>query len=174
MKRLLVPGVLLTMTAFAATSVHDFRMKSIDGKDVSLADYNGKALLIVNVASRCGYTPQYEGLQKLHDKYAAQGLVVMGFPANEFGAQEPGSDAEIATFCKRSYGVSFPMFSKIVVKGEGKHPLYQHLTSATGAEIPWNFTKFLVGKDGKVIRRFEPKVDPLDGELTAAVEQALR
>lgn len=160
------------MSAFAASSIHDFQMKSISGDTVSLSDYEGKVLLVVNVASRCGFTPQYEGLQALHEKYKDKGVVVMGFPANNFGAQEPGTDAEIKTFCSRTYGVDFPMFSKISVKGADKHPLYQFLT-ADGEEVPWNFTKFLIGKDGKVIRRFEPDVEPLSGDLTAAVDAAL-
>ena len=160
------------MNAFAASSIHEFQMKTLKGDTVSLSDYQGKVLLVVNVASRCGYTPQYEGLQKLHEKYAGKGLVVMGFPANNFGSQEPGSDDEIQTFCKRNYGVSFPMFSKISVKGGDKHPLYQFLT-AGGEEVPWNFTKYLVGKDGKVIRRFEPGVEPLSSDLTGAIDKAL-
>jgi len=163
---------LIAMSALAASSIHDFEMKSINGETVSMADYDGKVLLVVNVASRCGFTPQYEGLQALHKKYQDKGLVVMGFPANNFGAQEPGTDAEIKTFCSRTYGVDFPMFSKISVKGADKHPLYQFLT-AGGEEVPWNFTKFLIGKDGKVIRRFAPDVEPLAGELTGAIDQAL-
>jgi glutathione peroxidase len=165
-------GALIAMSAFAASSIHEFQMKTLKGDTVSLGDYQGKVLLVVNVASRCGYTPQYEGLQKLHEKYADKGVVVMGFPANNFGSQEPGSDAEIQTFCQRNYGVSFPMFSKISVKGGDKHPLYQFLTKG-GDEVPWNFTKFLVGKDGKVVRRFEPGVEPLSSELTAAIDKAL-
>lgn len=160
------------MSVFAASSVHDFEMKSISGDEVSLADYQGKVLLMVNVASRCGFTPQYEGLQALHERYKDKGVVVMGFPANNFGGQEPGSDAEIKTFCSRTYGVDFPMFSKISVKGADKHPLYQYLT-AGGEEVPWNFTKFLVGKDGKVIKRFAPDVEPMAGELTSAIDAAL-
>lgn len=160
------------MSLAAASSIHDFEMKAIDGETVSMADYEGKVLLVVNVASRCGFTPQYEGLQALHEKYDGKGLVVMGFPANNFGGQEPGTDAEIKAFCNRSYGVSFPMFSKISVKGADKHPLYEFLT-ASGEEVPWNFTKFLIGKDGQVIRRFEPDVEPLADELTGAVDSAL-
>ncbi len=173
MRRSLLLLLLFAMTLFAASSVHEFQMKSIDGEEVSLADYDGKPLLIVNVASRCGFTPQYEGLQALYEKYESKGLVVIGFPANNFGAQEPGTDAEIKTFCNREYGVSFPMFSKISVKGADKAPLYEYLTGATGQEVPWNFTKFLVGKDGKVIRSFAPDVEPLAPELTSAIEKAL-
>lgn len=165
-------GALLAMTAFAASSFHDFEMKSIGGDTVSLGDYEGKVVLVVNVASRCGFTPQYEGLQSLYEQYKDKGVVVVGFPANNFGAQEPGSDAEIKTFCTRNYGVTFPMFSKISVKGADKHPLYQFLT-AGGEEVPWNFTKFLIGKDGKVIQRFAPDVEPLDGALTGAIDRAL-
>ncbi|MBL8223464.1 MAG: glutathione peroxidase, partial [Bryobacterales bacterium] len=137
----------------AASSVHEFSMKTIDGKQASLADYKGKVVLFVNVASQCGYTPQYAGLQSLYEKYQGKGLVVVGVPANDFGSQEPGSDAEIKTFCSRNYNVTFPMLSKVVVKGSGKVPLYEYLTQ-TGGEVKWNFTKFLVGKDGKVRARF--------------------
>ncbi|MBI1358224.1 MAG: redoxin domain-containing protein [Acidobacteria bacterium] len=165
-------GALIAMSALAASSIHDFTMKSIDGKETSLGSYDGKVVLVVNVASRCGYTPQYEGLEALYEKYKDKGVVVLGFPANNFGSQEPGSDAEIKTFCSRTYGVTFPMFSKISVKGSDKHPLYQYLTGG-GEEVPWNFTKFLVGKDGKVIRRFEPGVEPMSAELTAAIDKAL-
>jgi glutathione peroxidase len=155
-----------------------FKMKSLSGKPVDLADYQGKVLLIVNVASECGLTPQYEGLEALHEKYAAQGLAVLGFPANEFGAQEPGSDAEIAEFCKSNYGVQFQMFSKVVVKGEGQCPLYRFLTSAEtnpgfAGEITWNFEKFLVGRDGKVAARFSPKVEPDAAEVVEAIEREL-
>jgi glutathione peroxidase len=158
--------------------VLDFTVKDIDGKDVKLADYQGKVLLIVNVASKCGLTPQYAGLQDLYEKYKDKGLVVLGFPANEFGAQEPGTNAEIKQFCTSKYDVSFPMFSKIVVKGQGIHPLYQFLTSKEtnpefAGEIGWNFAKFLVGRDGKVIDRFDPRTAPDDAKLVAAVERAL-
>ena len=172
MKRILLLGVLLAMTLGAASSVDEFDMKTIDGEVVSLSDYDGKVKLFVNVASRCGYTPQYEGLQALYEKYGDDGLVVLGFPANNFGAQEPGTDAEIKTFCTRDYGVSFPMFSKISVKGADQHPLYKHLTAATGEQIAWNFTKILVGKDGQVIEQFESKIEPMSDELTGAIEAA--
>ena len=158
--------------AMAANSVHDFSMKSIDGKQTSLADYKGKVVLFVNVASQCGYTPQYSGLQSLYEKYEGKGLVIVGVPANDFGSQEPGSDAEIKTFCSRNYNVTFPMLSKVVVKGSGKVPLYEYLTQ-TGGEVKWNFTKFLVGKDGKVRARFESGTKPDAKELSNAVEQAL-
>ena len=158
--------------AMAASSVHEFSMKSIDGKQTSLADYKGKVVLFVNVASQCGYTPQYSGLQSLYEKYEGKGLVIVGVPANDFGSQEPGSDAEIKTFCSRNYNVTFPMLSKVVVKGSDKVPLYEYLTQ-TGGEVKWNFTKFLVGKDGKVRARFESGTKPDAKELSNAVEQAL-
>ena len=150
-------------------------MKKIDGKEVDLASYKGKVVLIVNVASRCGYTGQYAGLQKLYDSYKDKGLVVLGFPANEFGAQEPGTDAEIATFCSSKYGVTFDMFSKIVVKGADKAPLYKSLTESADpkGEVGWNFEKFLIGRDGKVVGRFKSGVAPDDATLKAAIEAAL-
>jgi glutathione peroxidase len=157
-----------------AMSFHDFTMKTLSGEDVSLDSYRGKVLLVVNTASQCGYTPQYAGLEKLHEQLKDRGFSVVGFPSNDFGAQEPGSDAEIATFCKASYGVSFPMFSKIPVKGSGKHPLYAFLTSAPpGGEVKWNFSKFLIGKDGAVLERFDSGVAPEDVKLLAAIEKAL-
>ena len=168
----LLSASLFAVSSFAASSVHEFTVNAITGKPVSLADYNGKVVLVVNVASKCGYTPQYEGLEALYKKYQDRGLVVLGFPANNFMSQEPGTNEEIQTFCKAKYGVTFPMFSKISVKGEDKAPLYQFLTS-TGGEIPWNFTKFLVAKDGKPIQRFAPNVAPDAAELTSAIEIAL-
>ena len=156
-----------------AASVHDFTMNSIDGKPQPLAAFKGKAVLIVNVASQCGYTPQYKGLEALYQKYKGQGLVIVGVPANNFGAQEPGSDAEIKTFCERNYKVTFPMMSKVSVKGADMTPLYAMLTK-TGGDVRWNFTKFLVGKDGQVVKRFESGVDPESAELTKAVEEALK
>ena len=160
------------VAAFGASSVHEFTMKSIDGKPVDLSSYKGKILLLVNVASKCGYTPQYTGLQALHEKYKDRGLVVIGIPANNFGGQEPGSDEEIKTFCSRTYNVSFPMMSKVSVKGADMTPLYGYLTQQ-GGDVKWNFTKFLVGKDGKVLSRFESRVAPDAQELTSAVEAAL-
>jgi glutathione peroxidase len=177
MKSLL--GVLLmTATAFAASSVHEFTLNALNGAPTSLATYKGKVMLIVNVASQCGYTYQYEGLQALYVKYKDQGLVVTGFPANNFGGQEPGSDAEIGAFCKSKFGVTFPMFSKISVAGSDKAPLYQFLTDKTanpktGGEIPWNFTKYLVDRNGKVLARFDAPVEPESKELTSAIEKAL-
>jgi glutathione peroxidase len=158
----------------AANSVHDFTLNSIDGEAVPLGDYNGKVLLMVNVASRCGFTPQYKGLEALYRKYKDDGLVVMGFPANDFGSQEPGTDKEIKAFCSRKFDVSFPMFSKISVKGGDMAPLYQHLTSTAGGDVQWNFTKFLVDGQGSVIGRFAPDVEPESTKLTGAVEAALK
>jgi glutathione peroxidase len=151
------------------------KVKKIDGTEVDLASYKGKVVLVVNVASRCGYTGQYAGLQKLYDAYKDKGLVVLGFPANEFGAQEPGTDAEIATFCSSKYGVTFDMFSKIVVKGAGKAPLYQALIESSDpkGEVGWNFEKFLIGRDGKVVGRYKSGVAPDDATLKAAIETAL-
>ena len=175
-------GVALCMMAgmaLGASSVHEFTLKSLDGKQVPLASFKGKVMLVVNVASQCGYTYQYEGLQALYAKYKDRGLVLTGFPANNFGGQEPGTDAEIGAFCKSKFGVTFPMFSKISVKGADKAPLYQFLTDPranpkTGGEIQWNFTKFLVDRNGRVIERFEPDVEPLSKELESAVEAALK
>jgi glutathione peroxidase len=158
-------------------AVLNFKMKGLDGKEVDLSKFRGKVVLIVNVASECGYTPQYQGLQQLHDKYAKDGLVILGVPANEFGGQEPGSDDEIAAFCRKSYGVQFPMLSKVVVKGEGITPLYQYLTSKEtnprfGGAIKWNFTKFLI-VEGKIVNRFEPAVKPESPQVTKAIEAGL-
>jgi glutathione peroxidase len=158
-----------------AGKVYEFEMKSIDGKPKKLSDYKGRPLLIVNTASLCGFTPQYTDLENLYKKYSEKGLAIAAFPANEFGAQEPGSDADIKKFCMTKYSVSFDLFSKIVVKGDGIHPLYQYLTKDSGfpGDIPWNFTKFLVDKKGKVVGRFGPDVNPTGKEIAAAVEKAL-
>ncbi len=158
--------------------VLDHKLTSIDGKEVNLEDYKGKVLLFVNVASKCGLTPQYEQLVELHKKYSEQGLVILGFPANNFGAQEPGTNDEIKEFCKANYGVEFPMFSKISVKGEDIAPLYKELTSEEenkgySGEIKWNFTKFLVNEEGKVVARFEPKTTPNSEEVVKAIESEL-
>ena len=158
----------------AASNLHEFTMNSIDGKPQPLAAFKGKVVLVVNVASQCGYTPQYSGLEALYRKYKAQGFVIAGFPANNFGAQEPGSNEEIKSFCKRSYDVTFPLFSKISVAGSDKAGLYEYLTKSGGGEVPWNFTKYLVGKDGKVIRRFESSDEPMSAEVLAAIEKALK
>ncbi len=156
-------------------NVHDFSAKTIDGRDVKLADYKGHALLIVNVASKCGLTPQYEGLEALNKEFGARGLRVLGFPANEFGAQEPGTNDEIKSFCTSNYGVDFDMFGKVVVKGEGIHPLFAYLTkqSKFTGDIKWNFNKFLVDKNGEVVARFEPQVEPNSPEVRTAIEQQL-
>jgi glutathione peroxidase len=162
---------------YGASSVYDFTLPSIDGINAPLAQYKGKVLLLVNVASKCGYTPQYAGLESLYEKYKDQGLVVIGFPANNFGAQEPGTNEEIKSFCTRTYHVSFPMYAKISVKGSDKAPLYQYLTEeaspATNGEIGWNFTKFVVDRTGRVIARFESKIKPEDSALTSVIEKAL-
>jgi glutathione peroxidase len=164
----------MTASLFGASSVHEFTLNSIDGKPAPLSAYQGKVVLIVNVASRCGFTPQYAGLEALYEKYKDRGFTILGFPANNFGGQEPGTNEEIKTFCSSKYNVTFPMYSKISVKGEDKAPLYEFLTAATGSEIQWNFTKFLVDKNGKVVARFEPKVTPESPEVTEAIEKALR
>ena len=150
-------------------------MKSIDGKPVDLASYKGKVVLVVNVASRCGYTGQYAGMQKLYDAYKDKGFVILGFPANEFGGQEPGSDPEIAQFCSSKYGVTFDMFSKVVVKGPGKAPLYKALTEGATppGEVGWNFEKFLIGRDGRIVGRYKSGVAPDDGKLTGTIEAEL-
>ena len=155
-----------------AASIHDFTMDSIEGAPVPLAEFKGKVALVVNVASRCGFTPQYTSLEATYRRYKDRGFVVLGFPANNFRSQEPGTNAEIQDFCKRTYDVTFPMFSKISVLGADKAPLYQYLTQ-TGGEIEWNFTKFLVDRDGKVVARFPSKVTPDSPEVTAAIEKAL-
>lgn len=147
-------------------------LKDIDGKDTSLGAYKGKVLLVVNVASQCGYTPQYEGLEALYKKFKERGLVVLGFPCNDFGAQEPGSEAEIKQFCSSRFSVTFPLFSKLHVKGPEQHPLYAALTEG-GAPVKWNFGKFLIGKDGKQIARYDSGTEPDDAKLIAAIEAAL-
>jgi glutathione peroxidase len=156
------------------TSVYDFRAKTLRGDEVSLADYRGQVMLIVNTASKCGFTPQYEGLEKLYDKLHGRGLSVLGFPCNQFGKQEPGNETEIGQFCQVNYGVSFPMFAKIDVNGENAHPLYQYLKhekpGLLGSErIKWNFTKFLVDRAGKVVARFAPMTKPetIEGPVAA-------
>ena len=160
-------------------SIHSFTLKNIDGKDVSLGEYKGKVLMLVNVASKCGLTPQYEGLQKIYSKYKDRGLVILGFPANNFMGQEPGTEEEIKNFCSLNYNVTFPLFSKISVKGDDIHPLYKFLTDKEtnpefGGEIKWNFNKFLVDKNGRVIARFEPRVKPESDEVMQAIEKALQ
>ncbi|HTZ49964.1 MAG TPA: glutathione peroxidase [Verrucomicrobiae bacterium] len=179
MKKFLVLVALLGVTAMAADkSVYDFTLNSIEGQPTPLSNFKGKVVLLVNVASRCGYTPQYAGLESLYEKYRNRGFVIVGIPANNFGGQEPGTNQEIKTFCTAKYHVSFPMMAKVSVKGSDITPLYAFLTDksanpSTGGEIGWNFTKFLIGPDGKVIARFDSKVEPESSELTSAIEKAM-
>lgn len=179
-------------------SIYDFKVNDISGKEVKLSDYSGKVLLVVNVASKCGLTPQYEGLENIYRNYKSEGLEVLGFPANEFAGQEPGTNNEIADFCRSNFGVDFPMFSKIVVKGEGQHPLYQYLTSekpeaselpggklktilkdkgllsGTPSDISWNFEKFLIDRKGKIVGRFAPDIAPEHEMIKSAIERELK
>lgn len=179
MKKVLL--FLLFLTSFAVAtdkSAYDYSLTSIDGQTAPLSAYRGKVLLLVNVASRCGYTPQYSALQAIYEKYKDRGLVVVGIPANNFGGQEPGTNEEIKTFCSRRYKVTFPIMAKMSVKGDDKVPLYTYLTDKsanpnTGGEIKWNFTKFLLDRRGKPIARFEPSVTPDSPEVTSAIEMAL-
>ena len=169
---------LATALMAADKSVYDFTLNSIDGQPAPLGAYKGKVVLLVNVASRCGFTPQYTALESVYEKYKDRGFVIVGIPANNFGSQEPGTNQEIKTFCQTKYSVTFPMTSKVSVKGDDKTPLYQFLTdkaanAQTGGEIQWNFTKFLIGPDGRVVARFEPAVTPESPEVTAAIEKAL-
>jgi glutathione peroxidase-family protein len=162
----------------AVASIHDLTMKDIDGNDVSLATFRGKVVMIVNVASKCGFTKQYAGLQRLYERYRERGFVILGFPANNFLWQEPGSDGEIKQFCSVRYGVTFPMFSKISVKGSGQHALYRYLTDEKtnpgfGGRITWNFNKFLVDRAGRVVARFGARTKPEDASVIEAVEKAL-
>ena len=179
-------GVLLALSTGVQTSppgskvpaALNFTLNRIDGKPVNLSEYQGNVVLIVNVASECGYTPQYAGLEQLHRKYAARGLRILGFPANDFGAQEPGTNAEISEFCKKNYGVEFDIFSKIVVRGSGQAPLYKFLTSTEtnpkfAGQVGWNFEKFLIGRNGEVIGRFLSEVEPLSNQVVRAIENAL-
>lgn len=155
--------------------LYDFTVRTSDGAEAPLSAYRGKTLLIVNTASRCGFTPQYEGLEALYRRYQDRGFVVLAFPANNFMGQEPGTDAEIQTFCTTKYATTFPVFAKISVRGRGIAPLYAWLTKDSGfpGAIPWNFTKFLVGPDGKVVSRFDPATDPLSKDVTTALEAVL-
>ena len=179
-------SALCTMALLAASgsakgdnvmSFHDLTANTLDGTPKNLSEYKGKVLVVVNTASECGFTPQYAGLEQLYENYKDRGVVVLGFPSNDFGGQEPGSATEIATFCRKNYGVSFPMMAKVHAKGPEIAPIYRLLTEKTPdgikGEVRWNFTKFLVGKDGTVIARFEPAVEPMSAELTAAVGKAL-
>lgn len=177
MKTLLTALFISTLAPImAADSVHEIALKDIDGKEGVLAACKGKVALIVNVASECGYTPQYAGLQTLFDQYKDKGFTVLGVPCNDFGGQEPGSAAEIKTFCTSQYSVTFPMTEKIAILGETKHPLFTFLTgdkSPAPGDVQWNFTKFLIGKDGTILKRFESDTEPSATELTTAIEAAL-
>ena len=157
------------------TSLQDFSATALDGQQVDFSSYAGKVVLVVNTASECGFTGQYKGLQELHDQYADQGFTVLGFPCDQFGGQEPGSEAEISEFCERNFGVTFPLFSKVEVNGDGAHPLFEWLKDSKGgmlgSKIKWNFTKFLVGRDGKVIDRYAPTTEP--EKLSKDIEKAL-
>ena len=159
-------------------TVHDIDLQTLSGDPATLGDFAGSAILVVNVASKCGLTPQYEGLQRLHDRFAERGFTIAGIPCNQFGAQEPGSPEEITEFCSVNYGVTFPLFAKIDVNGPGRHPLYAELTEVADADgeagdIQWNFEKFLIGRDGRVLRRFRPLTDPEAPELVSAIEESL-
>ena len=181
MRKLGLLAVLFAAGVAMATtgSIYDFTLKSIDHQPVSLSSYKGKVLLLVNVASKCGFTPQYTALEKLYESYKDKGLVIVGIPANNFMSQEPGTDAEIKTFCTNKYNVSFPMMSKVSVKGEDQAPLYSFLTDKStdpkfGGPIQWNFTKFLFDRNGNPVARFEPATKPDSPEVIAAIEAALK
>lgn len=178
MKTLALLGTIIAMTIIAANaeSIYDIKLKDIDGKDTTLAAYKGKAVLIVNVASKCGYTKQYAGLEATYGKFKDKGFAVLGFPCNQFGGQEPGTNEQIKEFCSSKFSVTFPLFDKIEVNGANRHPLYIALAgkdSLFPGDIKWNFNKFLVGKDGKIVNRFDSKVAPESEELTKAIEAAL-
>lgn len=158
---------LFLMTTFSATSVYDFKMNSIDGQEIDFAQFKGRTLLIVNVASKCGFTPQYKELQQLHESYGGK-VTILGFPANNFGGQEPGSNMQIAEFCEKNFGVSFQLFEKVSVKGDDQHPLFQFLKEKTGKEPTWNFCKYLVKPDG-TITFYPSKVSPMDKEIVDAI-----
>ncbi|MCI0533788.1 MAG: glutathione peroxidase [Verrucomicrobiales bacterium] len=172
----ILAAVLVAPFTWAAESLYDIPLKDINGHKTSLKNYQGKVLLVVNVASQCGLTPQYKTLESTYKKYQDKGLVVLAFPCNDFGAQEPGTNEEIKTFCSTKYDVSFPLFDKLHVKGAEQHPLYTALTGPASpfpGEVKWNFGKFLIGRDGRIVQRFDPKVAPDSSEVTAAVEAAL-
>lgn len=171
-------ALLMSASLFAASSIYEFTLPSIDGKPLPLANFKGKVVLVVNVASRCGFTPQYSALESTYEKYKDQGFVILGFPANNFGSQEPGTNQEIKTFCQTKYSVTFPMYAKVSVKGDDQTPLYIYLTKQANpgltGDIKWNFTKFLVDRNGNVVKRFEPDVTPDSPEVIAAIEKALK
>jgi len=173
---LLAALLFMQIVTARAASIYDITVKDIDGKDVSLGDYKGKVLLIVNVASHCGFTPQYKALEATYKKYEDKGFVILGFPCNQFAGQEPGSDEVIKQFCTSKYDVTFPLFDKIEVNGANRHPLYVLLAgkdSPFPGDITWNFNKFLIAKDGQIIKRFDSRVTPDSWEITAAIESAL-
>ncbi|WP_340104165.1 glutathione peroxidase [Rhodohalobacter sp. 8-1] len=165
------------MGSIDVNRIYDAEVTTIDGEEITLERYAGDVLLIVNTASECGYTPQYKGLQALYEEYSDQGVTVLGFPANNFGGQEPGSDEEILQFCEVNYGVEFPMFSKVSVKGENIHPLFNYLTTADNesftGEINWNFEKFLIDRNGNLIKRFRSKTEPMSEEITSSINNLL-
>ena len=166
------------MATASSRSIYDVELRSLNGKQVKLSDYAGKVVLAVNVASKCGFTPQYAGLQTMHDRYSSRGFTVLGFPCNQFFHQEPGTADQIQEFCSLNYGVTFPLFAKLDVKGEAQHPLYSILSEAAddsgkAGNVRWNFEKFLVGRDGRVARRFRSKVEPEDPRIIEAVESLL-
>jgi glutathione peroxidase len=179
-RKLITGGMILMVSGSisAASSIYDFTLPSIDGKPMPLSTYKGRVILMVNVASQCGYTPQYSALEAIYEKYKDRGFVILGFPANNFGAQEPGTNEEIKTFCSIKYKVTFPLYAKVSVKGEDKTPLYQYITRdanpAVAGEIKWNFTKFLVDRSGKVVQRFEPAIAPDSTEMTGAIEKLFK
>jgi glutathione peroxidase len=177
MKTLLLLSVLTMQTlALSAGPIPTIAVKDIDGKEGSLKAYDGKVLLVVNVASHCGFTPQYKALEAVYEKYKDKGFAILGFPCNQFGAQEPGTDAEIKQFCSSKYNVTFPLFDKIEVNGPNRHPLYVALAGQASpfpGDIKWNFTKFLISRDGKILKRFESRTTPDSPEVLAAIESAL-
>ena len=191
----LAVGLMLGLGAILMTQIHEsvaeeagrkstppvlnFKMQSLAGQEVELSRYAGKVVLMVNTASKCGYTKQYKGLQELHEKYAAQGLAVLGFPSNDFGKQEPGTNEEIGEFCRKNYGVGFDMFAKIAVTGQNAAPLYQYLTGQEtdpqfAGPVKWNFEKFLIGRDGRILARFRSKVEPTSATMIESIEAALK
>lgn len=177
----LLVGVMVLMTAaslYAASNIYGFTLPLLNGKDAPLANYKGKVVLVVNVASRCGFTPQYTALESIYEKYKDQGFVIIGFPANNFAGQEPGTNDDIAKFCTGKYNVQFPVYGKISVKGDDQAPLYTYLTKeanpALAGDIKWNFTKFLVDRNGNVVQRFEPATTPDSPQVIAAIEQLLK
>lgn len=176
MKAFFLSVIALISLQLQAAALHEVPFKAIEGQTLSLKSYKGKTLLIVNIATQCGYTPQLEGLEKLYAKYKSRNFLILGFPSNDFGGQTPESAPEVKRFCKVKYGVNFPLMEKTTVKGPDKHPLFQALLSASedSSEIKWNFEKFLVQKDGKVIRRFSSKIKPTDPSLVNAIETALK